>query len=290
MNPIHQNYSQICEQLRQLSYLITDIEPVMASVATIPTKLRGQTFEHGTIEPTYLCHRDAAKAAAEAYSDLHIKPDLCTKTARRSVGVVQFCAHKDPRAAQISTCVASINEAKENIEQYLLTTYTTRKERFEALRDVCPGIMALHLYRQIRCFEDMNILKVHFTWQRKAALTRPASRQQLIERIQTEALAASEERAQYLLELQNHVSRVPIERIRLRRTVQPQPSANIWFPEQTRTVTAPLPLLIVQNTPITTKPIAVFDPAAPAPRRTADKLQAEPFGYLRGATLELVAG
>ena len=55
---------------------------------------------------------------------------------------------------ELRQLVDRINTAKAGIETFIVSSYGTRQERFEALRAECPGVMTLHLYRQIRCYAE----------------------------------------------------------------------------------------------------------------------------------------
>jgi len=280
---ITQHYNQLSAELAKLKYLITCDEPSYASVAVIPDKEPDQIHFHGLIEPEHFSGRAAASKAAASYVDLHLKPGACTKTARRTVGVLYLSPDINPLASEIPACVEAINQAKENIEQYLIANYPTRTQRFDALRAECPGIMALHLYRKIRCLTDQNILKVHFTWQRKTSLVKP-KKEELLLSIGKEISVASQERADELRILLANVASTPVEQLRLRRAVRPQPSANVWFKDEgTRTLTAPMPLIVIQENSIGVKILGDFDPSEPPPNRVADKLVTRTLGVLRGA-------
>lgn len=286
--PITQMYDELCEQLARLNYLITEAKPMVATVAVIPGKKPEEQHDHGPIVPEHFIAAAAAGKATEQYLDLHIKKGLCTKTARRTVGAMLYSPDITPLAGEIPACVEAINLSKLNLKEHLLNTYEERYERFEALRTECPGVMALHLYRQIRCMHNAEVTKVNFTWQRKISLVRPKTKPQLIKMIEKEVNVASPERAAGLIELIKAVMALPIDQIRLRRNVQPQPSANIWEAGRIRTVTAPMPILVVQNKPIDIKPLPDFDPAVPPTNRTADKLVTRQIGEVRGIIVEQI--
>lgn len=281
-------YSSLSENLAQLRYLMHEITPLVASVAVVPdvkkNEPRNALFP---IQPQHFRASDAARKAAESYLDLHIKDGLCTKTARRSVGAILFSPDITPMAWEIPPCIERINSDKDAIKQLLLEHYEERYQRFDALREHCPGIMALHLYRQIRCINQAGVSKVSFTWQRKAALVRP-SRENIVKIIDREICHASPERAEGLVELMKAVMSIPSKDLRLRRLVQPQPSANVWFESSKATMTAPMPILVVQNTPMDIKPLPDFDPAVPPKNRQADKLETREIGVVRGISVEQI--
>lgn len=287
---IKKHYETICERLAELNYLMTAATPIHAIVRAIPNKTPQQQHEHGVIEPEHFEGAAAAKKAAELYLDLHLKTGLCTKTARRSVGALLYVPNLHPIARDIPACVRAINQAKNDLKQHLLDTYPERYQRFEALREECPAVMALHIYRQIRCMDFMKVNKINFTWQRKTALVRPKSKQDLIRMIDQEISVASAERAETLTQLLTAVTAIPINTIRLRRPVQPQPAANIWLAESPTiiNVITPMPILVVQNTPIQNKPLPHFNPAVPPIQRKADKLITEQLGMVRGIIVEQV--
>ncbi|WP_373276829.1 DNA replication terminus site-binding protein [Edwardsiella tarda] len=111
-------------------------------------------------------------SAAQSYLDLHIDPELSQKASRRSVGIIWLSPTWIGRAAadNIKTTVERINTTKAAIEDFIISNYQTRHERFEALRAECPGVMTLHLYRQIRCYAQEELSSIRFSWQRKDSL------------------------------------------------------------------------------------------------------------------------
>lgn len=285
---IKKHYVQICEQLAELKYLLNAATPMTATVATIPDKKPAEQTVHGTITPVHSTGTQAVANTCERYLDLHVKEGLCSKTARRTVGALLYCPSHNPLANQIPTCVDAINTAKENLKQYLILNFQERYQRFDALREQCPGVMSLHLYRQIRCMHNPPVEKLSFTWQRKNALARPKSKAELIKMFEDEIACASTERSGQLTELLQAVTATPFHQLRLRRLVQPQPSANVWSNGIISTINAPMPILVIQDSPLTIKPLRDFEPAVPPTNRTADKLATHVLGTIRGITVEQV--
>ncbi|EAR4705939.1 DNA replication terminus site-binding protein, partial [Salmonella enterica] len=166
-NFISEQFSAMCRDLTNLSSLIKRLPPRYAKVAAIPPTGKGMENEPvNKIVVTEQTGREALELAAHSYRDLHINPDYSQKSARRTVGVLWFSPSRIGVADEIAATVERINAAKAGIEEFIISTYPTRQERFEALRADCPGVMTLHLYRQIRCYTNGDIDSIRFTWQR----------------------------------------------------------------------------------------------------------------------------
>ncbi len=176
-NFISEQFSAMCRDLTNLSSLIKRLPPRYAKVAAIPPTGKGMENEPvNKIVVTEQTGREALELAAHSYRDLHINPDYSQKSARRTVGVLWFSPSRIGVADEIAATVERINAAKAGIEEFIISTYPTRQERFEALRADCPGVMTLHLYRQIRCYTNGDIDSIRFTWQRKDSLKKPVKR------------------------------------------------------------------------------------------------------------------
>ena len=289
---LKQHYYELCEQLNRLQFLITELEPQQAVVAQIPHLNKGQEHEQlNTIVPVIHTDRTAVELAAKAYQDLHIIAGLSQKSARRMPGVLFFDTSKAAGADEIAACVKAINTAKLAIKNYVVSNFSTASARFEILKQACPGVMTVHLYRLIRCYQDEGVKSVRFTWLQQQALLYP-DKDKLIKRINL-ALeqSTSANYSEILANLLLAVSTVQPGSIRIRRQVKVQPVANITqWSGAAGPVTAPLPIIILQDTVPSIKIIGEFDAQLASQRKTrSDKLEAELLGYFQGETLEYVS-
>lgn len=286
-NYIAQQYDQLCSDLAKLKLLITTTKPSYAQVAEIPKTFRNQEAARiETIVPTQLEGREALAHAAKAYLDLNIVDGLSQKVARRTVGTLVFDPETSQSAREIPECVKQINKAKENIENYVVSTYETRNERFDALKEACPGVMTQHLYRGIRCLDNAQIERMSFTWQRKYALKRPV-KTVLLQQIREELNGAtSHSKIQILEKLLFSVEATPASQLRIRRAVPPQPSVNIWNNTKVQTLTAPLPIIVIQSHVPAIKPLPSFNADTPRRKRQLDRLNSSILGSFAGSIIE----
>lgn len=289
---LKQHYNALIEQLNRLQCLLTELESQQAVVAQIPPLTKAQEHEPlPTIAPAIYQGRSAVEMATKAYKDLHIIAGLSQKSARRTPGVIWFDTGQTPEAAEIAQCVAAINSAKLAIKDYVVSNFSSATARFEILKQACPGVMTVHLYRLIRCYHQEGLKSVRFTWAQQQALLYP-DKDKLLKRIAT-ALeqSSSADYSQTLSTLINHISAVPQGAIRIRRQVKVQPVANIaQLCGAAAPVTAPLPILVLQDSPPAIKIIGDFNAEMAAQRKTrSDKLNAELLGYFQGETIEQVA-
>ena len=289
---LKEHYSELCEQLNRLQFLITELAPQQAVVAQIPHLSKGQEHEPlNTIMPVIHTDRSAVELAAKAYQDLHIIAGLSQKSARRMPGVLFFDSSKTPGADEIAACVKAINTAKLAIKDYVVSNFSTASARFEILKQACPGVMTVHLYRLIRCYHNEGLKSVRFTWLQQQALLYP-DKDKLLKRINLAIeQSTSANYSEILANLLFAVSTVPPGSIRIRRQVKVQPVANITqWSGAAGPVTAPLPIIILQDTVPSIKIISEFDAQLASQRKTrSDKLDAELLGYFQGETLEYVS-
>lgn len=284
---ITQQYDQLCSDLARLKLLITTTNPSYALVAEIPKTFRNQeTARVETIVPAQFEGREALTHTANAYLDLHIMEGLSRKVTRRTVGALVFNPHTSQTARDIPACVISINKAKANIQSYVTSTYKTRNERFEALKEACPGVMAQHLYRGIRCLDNFKVERMSFTWQRKYSLKRPV-KAVLVQQIREDlSYATSHEKVQLLEELIVLVEATPASQLRIRRAVPQQPSVNVWNDVQVQTLTAPLPIIVIQSNVPVIKPLQNFSADIPKRDRRLDRLNSSILGSFAGSIIE----
>jgi len=285
--------SQQCEQMNQdirtLGTKLSLAAVNSAVVHRIPSTPKGR--ENDPVNTIVLAEhtgKSATEAAVHAYQDLHIRPNDSQKVARRAVGALWLPLHHNPVAHEIPDLVRRINTAKSNIEQHIIQTYETRQERFEALRAACPGVMTLHLYRQIRCFHREEVVSVRFSWQRKDALVTP-DKPELMRRIAEEMEHSGVAAHVSLNPLLMAISATPEHQLRLRRPVRVQPVANIRTDRETKTVTAPMPILILQDSDLLIKPLADFD-ASVRRKARSDRSLSVVLGTFAGVTIEALSG
>lgn len=289
---LKQHYHELCEQLNRLQFLITQLQPQQAIIAQIPALSKSQEHEPiNSIVPIIHTDRSAVELAAKAYNDLHIIAGLSQKSARRMPGVLYFDSSTMRGAEEIAQCVSAINSAKLAIKDYVVSNFSTATARFEILKQACPGVMTVHLYRLIRCYHQEDLKSVRFTWSQQQSLLYP-DKDTLIKRITLAIEQSSNPSYSNSLEtLLSLVSAVPQGGIRIRRQVKVQPVANITkHSGAAGPVTAPLPIIILQDKPVQIKIIGEFDAHTASQRKTrSDKLAANLLGYFQGEALEQVS-
>lgn len=288
-NFISEQFSAMCRDLTNLSSLIKRLPPRYAKVAAIPPTRKGMENEPvNKIVVTEQTGREALELAAHSYRDLHINPDYSQKSARRTVGVLWFSPSRIGVADEIAATVERINATKAGIEEFIISTYPTRQERFEALRADCPGVMTLHLYRQIRCYTNGDIDSIRFTWQRKDSLKKPV-KEELLQRIREELERSGPDYQLPLEQLIQKIASTPEPYLRERREVKVQPVANVMAAGVLKTVTAPMPLIVLQDKEVQLKLLRSFD-ASEQRKTRSDKAASEILGTFGGVTIESFPG
>ncbi|MFT5806731.1 MAG: DNA replication terminus site-binding protein [Moritella dasanensis] len=286
MCKIRSLFENVTLDLSRLVNQLQQAQPALAIVSRIPPVYKGN--EHEVIRqiiPEFSTDMAAMQLASEAYNDLHIKSPFSQKSARRYVGVIHLRPAQQ-HCAEIVQLVHRINANKAEIEALVINENTTRQARFSAVHDNCPGVMTVHLYRKIHCFEEAMVKSVRFSWQRKDALHQP-DKTTLMAQINTELERGSPDNSLPLIQLLRKVSSTPEAALRIRRPVKVQPAANIVTSTGLKTVTAPLPIIVVQNEDITSEQIAVFS-AAQARKQRSDKRNNTVLGTFSGRTIEQV--
>jgi|SRR5690554_215793 len=288
---LKQHYNVLLDQLNLLQKLMSKTPPQQAVVAQIPPLTKAQ--EHDPlpiITPNIYSDQAALEAALKAYKDLHIIAGLSQKSARRMPGAIWFDTQHTPHATQIVECVNTINNAKLAIKNYVVEHFSTANARFEVLKQACPGVMTVHLYRLIRCYHQDDIKSVRFNWSQQQSLVYP-NKARLIKRINN-ALehSTSIDYSATLNQLLNNIMTAPQNSIRIRRQVKVQPVANVThWSGKAGPVTAPLPLIILQDSAPALRIIGEFNADIAAQRKTrSDKLEATLLGYFQGETIEQV--
>jgi len=252
MTDIKSLFDQLTANLHKLENLLATTKPVQALVSRIPAVLKGQEQAViNQITPELATDMLAMKLAAEAFQDIHIKPPFSQKSARRYVGVIHLHPEHE-NTAKIVTHINVINNIKAEIEHAVVSENQSRQARFNAIHDNCPGVMTVHLYRKIHCLENDSVKSVRFSWQRKDSLHQP-NKLKLLGEIIAEQQRATPDNQLALMQLYQKITSTIELNLRIRRPVKVQPVANIVRVTGLKTVTAPLPIIIVQKTTIGSK-------------------------------------
>lgn len=286
MTDIKSRFEQLTAHLQQLEKLLATTKPVQALVSRIPAVLKGQ--EQAVINqimPELVTDMLAMKLAAEAFNDIHIKHPFSQKSARRYVGIIHL--HPEHQnSAKIVTLINAINTIKAEIEHAVVSENDTRQARFSAIHDNCPGVMTVHLYRQIHCLENEGVKSVRFSWQRKDSLHQP-DKIKLLGEINTEKDRATPDNQLALTQLHQKIASTAERELRVRRPVKVQPAANIVKITGLKTVTAPLPIIVVQAQPLEANAVAEFI-ASQVRKQRSDKRKNIILGTFSGKTIEKV--
>lgn len=288
-SPVAQHYQNILQDIDALRRLLKEVEPRQAIAASIAPLPKGETVRHhADIEIHPVFGREAVLTAAAAYRDMHIHPDFCQKAARRTPGVLWYAPSQDQRVLEIPALVKRINGSKTAIEHYITRNYPTRTARFEALRADCPGVMAVHLYRHIRCLNDLDATQVRFSWLRKQLLSKPI-KASLMEAIEQDMEAATDKKLELLQALLVNIGSTPEHRLRLRRRAPVQPAVNITFDGgSVQTINANMPIILIQQRRPDLKPPVSFSYDKAARKRVrSDKIPALKLGTFSGYAVEV---
>ena len=286
MTDIKGLFDQLTANLCQLEALLATTQPVQALVSRIPAVLKGQEQAPiNQISPELSADMLAMKLAAEAFKDIHIKHPFSQKAARRYVGFIHLHPEHE-NTAKIVTQVNAINNIKAEIEHAVVSENDTRQARFSAIHDNCPGVMTVHLYRKIHCLENESVKSVRFSWQRKDSLHQP-DKLKLLGEINAEKERAASDNQLALAQLYQKVSTTAEHELRIRRPVKVQPAANIVKVTGLKTVTAPLPIIVVQKEPLEANEVAEFI-ASQMRKQRSDKRKNTVLGTFSGKTIEKV--
>lgn len=286
MTDIKSLFDQLSADLDLLKKLLGNTQPVQALVSRIPAVLKGQ--EQAIINeiiPELTTDMLAMKLAAEAFKDIHIKHPFSQKSARRYVGIIHLHPDHD-NTEKIVTQINAINTIKAKIEHAVVSENDTRQARFSAIHDNCPGVMTVHLYRKIHCLDDELVKSVRFSWQRKDSLHQP-DKIKLLAQITIEQERATLDNQLALAQLYQKIATTPEHALRIRRPVKVQPAANIVKVTGLKTVTAPLPIIVVQKEPLETNEVADFV-ASQVRKQRSDKRKNTVLGTLTGHTIEKI--
>lgn len=239
------------------------------------------------IDVELLVEKEALICATEAYSDYHVKSGFPTKASRRTVGYMHL--YPTAIAQSIEDKVREINSAKLKVEKFVHRNFQTQNDRYKALREASNGLITLHLYRQIRCLSEQNIIKIGFAWSNKQSVTKVVKTEllsMLTKQIQAEIDLGNSE-VGHLSNLINTVSNVPEELLRLVRPIQVQPVANFVTETHSKTITASLPIIIIQKEkPKVILPKNYNAEHANKHKKRTDSHKREHIGFLRGYKIE----
>lgn len=291
---LKKTYNQLIDELLALKKLISDSSPLFARVSEIPPVLRGAENDPvKKIEPVQLYGREAMTKAVDTWLDLHIKDEFSQKAARRASGVFLFPSDDNAFTAELVRLLEMINALKASIESHIISNFQTRTARFEALHNQCAGVLTLHLYRQIRWWHDEGISAVRFCWQEKESLLIPDKIELLIRMSKDGREDASQKIP--MGQLIQKLSSVPEDKLRIRRRLKVQPVANITFCDELnpsgtlKTVTAPMPYIIIQNERPEIKMLGHFDALERAKRKPRnDRVKTEVIGHFHGESIEVI--
>lgn len=282
---IERKYLALCQNLNRLSSLLHSLPAKQAVVSpTAPTLKGNDAAEVKSILIDPVFDADACQLAAGAYKDIHIQPDLSQKVARRTIGAIAL--FDTSAASEVAELVSIINQCKAEIKRLVISNYVKHTERFAALREACPGVMTVHLYRQIRCYEHKSVKSMRFTWQRKETVSR-VNKKKFRERIDEELRFADGDSRLPLTQLALNVAQIPECQLRIRRPTPVQPMVNVnFFNGESKTVPAPLPFIILQSEPVEFKMLSTFKDDGRRQVR-ADKVKSEVIGMFAGSTVEI---
>lgn len=295
---IKQNYDALITALVELKQTLHQDTPSLAYVASLPpvTKQDENALnpEHNpnlTIEPKQFYEDRALRMACESFLDLHVIPGLSQRIARRRPGVLWINPQTNPLANVVERLCQDINTAKSNIRNCVTGTYSTSAQRFDLLKDALPATFTVHLYRHIRCFNDRPIQAVRFNWIRQQALLR-ADKAELIESIAESMEHANDTNTLISFEtLLKAVVSTPAGNIRMRRSQPVQPVANIRTCDAASYTPHPaaMPMIIIQNTVPTIKPLPDYDHQQRKTRKPrSDRRENLFLGHFLGHTIEAV--
>ncbi|WP_163931600.1 DNA replication terminus site-binding protein [Paraferrimonas sp. SM1919] len=277
--------NQLTSDLKQFGDIIEQAQPHQSQFTELffkhkendlITNIESQT----AIKQSYL-DQGADKKISQAYQDLTLIDGLSGKYARRYPGCIRF-SHQQARKYQLDALVEGINAVKNQIKVFVTDNYHDRFTRFDALHDALPGVMTLHLYRQIHLIEK-DVQKVRFHWVNKANLQK-VNKQQLVAKLNAEAQTSEQ---LYIKQLLNKVVSVKESKLRYRRPVSIQPVSNIWFADKSRlTKTAALPMVIISDQHCQIYPLNQLKPITRQAR--SDQSHNAVLGNYHGVNIEMI--
>lgn len=291
---IAETFHRLEDDLALLNRVLAEKSPLYARVCVVPPVAEGEeNLTVNRIEPVLMYGAQAIEQTQKAFADLHIKDGLSQKSTRRTAGVLWYANDNPEFSAEVMTLVTAINLGKQSIQDHIITQFGNQNARFAALHNACPGVMTLHLYRQIRAWHNADIQSVRFSWQRKSLLRIP-DKAKLLASMQADVLDNSDVNVP-VGNLAQKIANTPQEKLRLRRPAKIQPVANILFrnedetaPPALKTVTALMPYIVIQDQGLDIKPLQNYSPRDI--QRNSDRLATEVIGTFHGETIEMLVG
>lgn len=285
---LSEHFLKLKYDLALLTSKLAHIPAQYAAVAVIPpVSKESENAPVTEIQINIQTGLQAQTLAAQCYQDISIKPGLSQKAARRTLGVLWYSPALTPDAATIIDLVKRINTTKAEIETHVTTHYLDRKERFEAMHSAAPGVMTIHLYRQIKYFDSGDVSSIRFTWKQKE-LVQKLDKSALLNRIETELARTGEDYRTPLELLLGHIRKTDGDLLRERRPVKVQPFANIIERANTHAINSPMPLILFQKDAAAIKMPNSF--SADIARKTrSDRAQSFILGSFGGVQIEAVA-
>lgn len=283
---IKEEIGKIFKELNVLSGLLDAIDFKEAVVSVIPPVTKEEDIDTNNliVTPALYNGRSAVKKTAASFSDLLIQEGISQKYARRTTGVIILS--NSPASQEVVELVAQVNQRKASVESYVITNYETPNARFQALREACTGLMTLHLYRAIRCYQNEAISSIRFTWQRKEVVQK-VNKKELLGRLAVEIERTDGAQQKKLQTFAEAISQVPESRLRSRRPQSYQPAANIVCADRGFTVNAPIPMIVIQDEHISIKPLPIYDSVARSTRKKrSDSAPKHEIGYFCGSLYE----
>lgn len=261
----------LLKYLHQLDSLFRDTKVISALTCVIPPVENGCDDIGKCIEPVVNWGPHAYTSVISCWQDLYISPLYSQKFARRTAGYVQLSTE----AMELADHLIKINTVKNNIRSTIVAL--PKSERFTILRKHLSNVMTLHLYRNIPVFNSDDVIThASYTWGLKGLMqkTDPVKLYQLIADI---AKGNAE-----LQDLMDKIQECPANRLRIKRSVTPQPICNLTFASgKKRCINAPVPFLIVQDKDFKVSPLPLFTTEADRQERS-DKHKTTLLGVFRG--------
>jgi len=294
---IKKAFITIESELNVVDEIIQSSASSLSIVSKISPTLRGEeNLEEMLITPELLKGENAVNSAVEAWKDIRIIDKYSLKASRRSSGIIHISPDETDDVDSLVACIERINMLKTDIERYIVTQFTTRNERYEALHTQCPDAHTLHLYRHIRYWNDADLSVVSFSWRNKTALYTP-DKPELLTRMTTDSSGKPIETKNIpsLHDMINKIMRTPAHQLRIRRKVKVQPVANMMFFNNENplvpireSVAAAMPFIVIQSRVPEIKPLGIYDHEARNLRKERqDKPRNEVIGDFKGETIEV---
>lgn len=280
--------NQLEAALSQLATLLDKYRLIQAQVFQLPEVAPGEEHQPISFIPvTPLQGKEAHQAAIQAFRRFYGHSGAATKTPYRLPGILQYQGNGEAVAAQVDR----INRLKDQFKA-CVQSLGSRTQKFETLHALFPMLITLQVYRHIKCIIQRPNT-VRFIWAHKSVVSK-VSRDQIVEMLTQQLeqppqhLINSEEWQRNVTRELNEVLRLaPDIELRLRRDIKVQPLVNLQYPNNQQPLTAPLPLLIIDEDPqpIPVGALADYDSERPRhrpqPRRTDPHPLVERIGLYR---------